>query len=303
MFERRAIALCAVPIIVALWASVASAGSGQGQSPYAGRGVVSFTPGSTAEGESWLGGTYPHPVVCRQESYSRRVRLCQFSFSVEAASKSPEQQMVSTPSSIEIVYDDESGKSAQINAVNPDISPDFIRTDYRFFDGKMNDVHKYKWNYIFTYKCDYSSENADAYGRLRFSNVNFDDPVEAQFILKCASLRPEEIRAQIESEQKTRAKAAADQADARRRASPSYRAHDAAKQVRLAQMYIDAAERALSNERSIGAVSGYIDMMKMHRVGEQVVYYRRLQSAQWKIYKANGGPAPNIASLLKSSLR
>lgn len=89
--------------------------------------------------------------------------------------------------------------------------------------------------------------------------------------------------------------------EAARKETPEYKRRDAANQIKMAQRFIVGGQNAITNEEEIGRVSGYVNKARMHDAGSQVVFYQKMQQAQWKIYKENGGRAQSIAELLKGA--
>lgn len=178
------------------------------------------------------------------------------------------------------------------------------------------------------FDCDYTKGETRGSAFISFEGPQWDGSVA----VRCVPMSPEEVALQrAEKAEKRRLAAEADerkkraeadrlemqkaaerqreeQARARKaeqerlaalKETPEYKMREAAQQVRAAQRFIDDAERAMANEREIGRVSGYVNAARLREAGSMIVFYRNMQGAQWKIYKANGGKAISIDALLR----
>lgn len=86
-----------------------------------------------------------------------------------------------------------------------------------------------------------------------------------------------------------------------RKLTPEYKASEAAGQIRYAKRSIQSANKAIAEEKEIGAISGAMNFDRLHQAGEIIVFSNSVIKSQWGIYKANGGKASSVDELLASS--
>jgi hypothetical protein len=92
-----------------------------------------------------------------------------------------------------------------------------------------------------------------------------------------------------------------EQVEAARKLTPEYKASEAAGQIRYAQRIIQSANKAIAEEKEIGAISGVMNFDRLHQAGEMIVFNKSVIKSQWGIYKVNGGKASSVDELLVSS--
>lgn len=92
-----------------------------------------------------------------------------------------------------------------------------------------------------------------------------------------------------------------EQVEAARKLTPEYKASEAAGQIRYAKRSIQSANKAIAEEKEIGAISGAMNFNRLHQAGEIIVFSNSVIKSQWGIYKANGGKASSVDELLASS--
>lgn len=60
---------------------------------------------------------------------------------------------------------------------------------------------------------------------------------------------------------------------------------------------IRLAKERISDERRVGAISGYVDKRRLHELGSLIVAAEREIDRAWKIYRENGGTATSAANI------
>lgn len=99
--------------------------------------------------------------------------------------------------------------------------------------------------------------------------------MSVKFAVRCVPLAEEEAQKQQSEVERKRLKAEQEATEFARRASPEYKVSEAANQIRAAQAYINSAQSALSEEKEIGQVLGYVNKSRLHDSGAQIVFYRK----------------------------
>jgi hypothetical protein len=118
---------------------------------------------------------------------------------------------------------------------------------------------------------------------------------------KVRGRRAKAAKDEAERAEEDKLKIKRDQVEAARKLTPEYKASEAAGQIRYAKRIIQSANKAIAEEKEIGAISGVMNFNRLHQAGEMIVFNKSVIKSQWGIYKANGGKAGSVDELLASS--
>jgi hypothetical protein len=108
-------------------------------------------------------------------------------------------------------------------------------------------------------------------------------------------------KAEAESVKEDKLRIEREQVEAARKLTPEYKASEAAGQIRYAKRIIQSANEAIAEEKEIGAISGAMNLNRLHQAGEMIVFNKSVIKSQWGIYKVNGGEARSVDELLAPS--
>lgn len=254
---------------------------------------------------SSLAHSRPPPFVgfygndCKQNSYKLSERTCIANFSIGRAALRTFEEAKNTDTSL---------STAMINYWKQDsinLILDTTKITSRRNSQTVDDAFGGNWlplndvNLPFNFTCDFSNGRAEATGTITFEHPSFIDKVSGNFAVRCVPLTEEEVQKQKNEDERKRRKAEQEAADLARRASPEYKASEAANRIRAAQAYINSAQSAISEEKEIGQISGYVNKSRLHDAGVQIILYRKIINEQWSVYKENGGSVKSIDELIR----
>lgn len=236
---------------------------------------------------------------CKQSSYKASEQTCTANFSIGRAALRTFEEAKNTDTSLSKATINYS-KQESINLIL-DTSKITSRRNSQTVDDAfggnwlpLNDV-----NLPFNFTCNFSNGRTEATGVITFEHPSFIDKASVKFAVRCVPLTEEEAQKQQSEDERKRLKAEQEAAELARRASPEYKASEAANQIRAAQAYINSAQSVISEEKEIGQVSGYVNKSRLHDAGAQIIFYRKMIKDQWNVYKANGGSAKSVDDLLR----
>lgn len=249
----------------------------------------------------------PQPFVdfyandCKQSSYKASEQTCSATFSIGRAALRTFEEAKNTDTSLTkatINYSKQDSISLALDT-NMITSRRNSQTVDDAFGGNwlpLNDV-----NLPFNFTCDFSNGRSEATGVITFEHPSFIDKASVKFAVRCIPLTEVEAQKQQSEDERKSLKAEQEAAELAIRASPEFKASEAANQIRSAQSYINAAQKAISEEKEIGQVSGYVNKSRLHDAGAQIVFYRKMIKDQWAVYEVNGGSAKSFEDILRSS--
>jgi hypothetical protein len=78
------------------------------------------------------------------------------------------------------------------------------------------------------------------------------------------------------------------------RSTPDYKRNSARNSIVQLRQRINNANNLIDEENRVGAISGYVNAVKLHELGSLVVFLEKEMRKEWEIYKSNGGTESSI---------